>query len=102
MKLAEVTSNDLEVCHRLGSNQSKARPILVNVMIKSETEDKVNNDNNKEWKKEYYNNSEQAKCGNTRQEDNDNITDFDNYDIWDSRITIVSRKRETKIITYKD
>lgn len=29
MKVTEVTSNDIEVCHRLGSNFSKTRPILV-------------------------------------------------------------------------
>lgn len=29
MKLTEVTSSDLEVCHRLGSNPAKPRPILI-------------------------------------------------------------------------
>lgn len=29
MRLTEVTSSDLEVCHRLGSNLSKPRPLLV-------------------------------------------------------------------------
>lgn len=62
----------------IANNETEGRAIE-DITKKSETEDKGNNDNNKEWKVDYHN-SEQSKCGNTRQEDYDYITDYDKYD----------------------
>lgn len=43
-----------------------------------ETENKGNNDNNKEWEEEFHNNAEQDR--NTRPENYDNVTAYENYD----------------------
>lgn len=61
------------------NNETQGKAVE-DIAKKSETEDKGKNDNNKQWKEELHNNKEQEKSGNTRSEDYNYITDYDNYD----------------------
>ncbi|CAG9577004.1 unnamed protein product [Danaus chrysippus] len=75
------TKYDTSISGPSENNETKGKAIE-DITKKSETEDKGNNDNNKEWKEVYHNNSEQSKCGNISQKDYDyvNVTAYENYD----------------------